>query len=79
MPIQKKLTRQEMLESIADNHGIDLDDPESYEDIVFDSVQPCCCKYCGYVGEAEPDCVSGYCEECDSPTCVSFSVLLGII
>lgn len=46
-----------------------------------DSVVPgICCKLdCDYTTEVEPDCRSGYCEECGTQTVKSALILAGII
>ena len=42
---------------------------------------PCICTNpgCTYTAELEPDCTSGYCENCKTQTVKSFYVMLGII
>ena len=54
-----------------------LQDP----DVMFDSVSPGICMNpdCDYSTEVEPDCTSGYCEECGTQTVQSMHILLGVI
>jgi hypothetical protein len=51
------------------------------EDRGQDSIVPGICinPDCDYTIEVEPDCSSGYCEECDSQTVRSILILLGVI
>ena len=48
---------------------------------VMDSVCPGICinEDCNYTSEVEPDCSSGWCEECDEGSVKSCLVLAGII
>lgn len=45
----------------------------------FDSVAVAACRNCDYTTEYEPDCTRGWCENCDTNTCVSCLVDAGII
>lgn len=69
-------------EQLAKDWGYDsLDDALQDSDLMFDSVSPGICKNpnCDYSTEVEPDCQSGYCEECSTQTVVSLHILLGVI
>lgn len=73
--IEKKLAQ------LCDIEGIDPDDMEQLEEYMEDSPNPGICRHskCDYTTEVEPDCATGYCESCNSPTVISLSLLLGII
>lgn len=49
------------------------------EDSITDSICPGICPYCGYTIEVEPDCETGWCEECEDGTVVSGLILAGVI
>lgn len=51
------------------------------EDFITDSVCPGICtnENCSYSIEVEPDCSSGYCEECDTQSVSSMMILMGVI
>lgn len=51
------------------------------QETIFDSVSLGICtnEDCSYTTEVEPDCDSGYCEECDTCTVASILILEGII
>jgi len=67
-------------EDCLDELGMTLDEflesPEAQ-----DSVMIGICKNpnCSYTTEVEPDCRTGYCEECQTQTVRSLLVLLGLI
>jgi hypothetical protein len=49
------------------------------EDAAFDSVVPGICMNCDYTTDVEPDCQSGFCEQCQTQTVQSVLIILGII
>jgi len=61
---------------------------EGYKDVfsmldatITDSINPGICtnEGCDYTVNVEPDCGHGYCEECETQTVQSASILAGII
>lgn len=54
---------------------------EMGEMAVVESVLPAICmnEDCDYVGYYEPDSTAGWCEECDTGTCKSGAILMGIM
>ena len=54
---------------------------ELMEEYITDSVCPGICMNpdCDYTTEVEPDCGSGYCEECGTQTVKSVMMLEGVI
>ena len=72
-------TPEGILKRLAEDEG--YDDPWAYlETVAYDSVQPGVCYKCESVNfSLEPDQRGGWCEECETPTCQSVSVLAGVI
>jgi hypothetical protein len=54
----------------------DLELAQAYH---LDSLVPAICRTCGYSTHYEPDQDAGWCEVCETGTCVSALVLMGII
>jgi hypothetical protein len=69
------------METLAQDWGLDLDENDTYRDLMFDGINPGICmnKDCNYSTDVEPDQDKGYCEECGTNTVKSASLLLGII
>lgn len=68
------------LQELTEIYG--FEDPLNFlEDYITDSICPGICENeeCDYTTEVEPDCTSGWCEECQSNTVVSGMILAGII
>jgi hypothetical protein len=67
------------LSILADQCGMEVE--ELLSEGIYDSVCMGICtnKGCDYSTEVEPDCDSGYCEECGTQTVKSACVLAGII
>ena len=67
------------LEKLAKIEGLSVD--KMLERATFDSVNPGICvnKDCDYTTDVEPDCDSGYCEECGTQTVKSALMLAGLI
>ena len=70
----------EKLELLAEIEGFS-DSMDLLEAFVTDSVCPGICmnEDCEYTTEVEPDCTSGYCENCCTQTVKSAMVLAGVI
>lgn len=68
------------LSDLMEIEGFD-DSLQFLEHCTSDSVVPGICMNpdCDYTTEVEPDCVSGYCEECNTQTVKSALILAGII
>lgn len=69
-------------EQLAQEWGYDsLDDVLQDTDLMFDSITPGICTNpdCDYTTEVEPDCSSGYCENCGTQTVKSLFILMGVI
>jgi len=67
------------LETLAEIEGLEV--MEMLEQATFDSVAPGICHNpdCEYTIGVEPDCVEGWCEECDDGTVQSCLILAGMI
>lgn len=65
------------LDDLADIEGMDVE--EMLEEATYDSVARGICMNCDYTTEVEPDCDSGWCEECETNTVKSCLVLAGLI
>ncbi len=67
------------LEMLMATEGMDLE--EMIEVYGHDSVVPGICMNpgCDYTTSVEPDCTTGECEECKTPTVKAFHQLLGVI
>ena len=65
------------LEELMNAEGYD-DFDEFCEDAICDSVNPGICmnKGCNYTTTVEPDCDTGYCEECNTYTVKSATELI---
>ena len=63
---------QEKIDTLCSLEGIDIDE------LMFDSVSPGICmnEDCDYTIEVEPDCSTGWCEECETQTVKSAVELL---
>lgn len=73
-----EFTQSELLQMLADEYaGGSVED--LYHQCATDSVVPGICPACGYMIEVEPDCSSGWCEECEDNFVVSVPVLAGVI
>lgn len=73
-------SRKEKIKTLVEIEGYDnLDD--LLDDCGHDSVVPGICvnNDCDYTTEVEPDCSSGYCEECDTQSVRSILILLNLI
>ena len=69
-------------EQLAQDWGYEsLDDALDDPDLMFDSISPGICMNpkCEYSTEVEPDCTSGYCEECGTQSVKSLHILMGVI
>jgi len=69
-------------EQLASEWGYNfLDEVLQDSDLMFDCISPGICMnhYCNYTTEVEPDCATGYCEECQTQTVHSIHILLGVI
>ena len=49
------------------------------EQATSNSVVPAICTNCGAIYEYEPDCIDGFCDECETNSVQSCLVLAGII
>lgn len=58
---------QAKMTELCDSEGLDMD---GMEELVCDSVSPGICmnKDCSYTTQVEPDCSTGWCEECETQT-----------
>lgn len=67
------------LQKLAEIEGLEVE--EILEAGTFDGVCAgiCCNPGCEYTTEVEPDCDSGYCEECETQTVKSALILAGMI
>ena len=67
------------LQDLCDETG--MTDMELAEEGTFDSVCQGICvnECCSYTCSVEPDCDSGYCEECGTNTVQSALILMGMI
>lgn len=67
-------------EQLAQDWGYE-DEFEAAEELITDSVCPGICMNpnCDYSTEVEPDCSSGYCEECDTQSVQSLFIIMGIM
>ena len=72
------IVRQSLLWQCADEYGYDTME-DMFAASVCDSLVPCICHKCGYTCEYEPDCIRGWCEECESNSVISVLVLAGMI
>lgn len=75
-----RITQQESkLQTLARIEGMEV--MEMLEQATFDSVAKGICmnKGCSYTTEVEPDCSTGYCEDCRSRTVKSCLIIEGII
>lgn len=72
-------SNQYKLDTLCELEG--LDEMEMLEQATFDSVALgiCANEGCDYTTTVEPDCATGYCEECETNTVKSCLVLAGII
>lgn len=76
-----------MAEPKAKRYGLaELVEAEGFQDslelaetFIHESIVPAICTKCGYTTEYEPDSTRGWCEGCESQSCVSALVLMGII
>lgn len=68
------------LTTLAEIEGYESDF-ELLEASITDSVVPGICtnKDCDYTTGVEPDCSTGYCEECETQTVASALILAGVI
>ena len=68
------------LDQLADIEGFD-DPMDMLEEATYDSVAAgiCTTKGCDYTTTVEPDCDSGYCENCSTQTVASCLSIAGII
>ena len=64
--------------TILDSEGYDNAE-DLCEDYLFEGLVPAVCTTCGYTTHYEPDSTAGWCEECDTGTCKSIFILLGLI
>lgn len=67
-------------EQLAKDWGYE-DEYEAAEELITDSVCPGICMNsdCDYSTEVEPDCSTGYCEECGTQSVQSLFILMGIM
>jgi len=68
------------LEILTEDWG--YDSPEDMvEDYMFDGTMPAICQntHCNYSTDMEPDQDQGWCENCETNTLHSASVMMGII
>ena len=67
------------LDDLAEIEGMTQE--EMFQEGTFDSVCKGICVNpgCSYTVEVEPDCSSGYCEECKTQTVKSALILAGMI
>ena len=74
------MSKQDKLQTLMDIEDFE-DSLDFLEHCQSDSVVPgiCCNRNCDYSTGVEPDCISGYCEECKTQTVKSALVLAGII
>ena len=68
------------IQEVCDQYGFD-DVMEMMEEYITDSVCPAICMNpdCDYTTDYEPDCQSGHCEVCGTPSCSSVMILMGVI
>jgi hypothetical protein len=67
-------------EQLAQDWGYE-DEYEAAEELITDSICPGICMNpdCDYSTEVEPDCSTGYCEECDTQSVQSLFIIMGIM
>ena len=82
------MKKSELNETIREMKKIDvlsqiegLSVEEMLENSLFDGTSPAICmnKKCDYTTEMEPDQDQGYCEDCQTNTVKSISILMGVI
>lgn len=66
------------LETLLEYEGYDIDSVFEDSSLLMDSVSPGICMNpdCDYTTEVEPDCRTGYCEECGTQSVKSLIELL---
>jgi len=71
--------RKQLLEKLRVSYGIETIDAMLGSAISDGSCPSICVKCKEFTADYEPDCVEGYCEECETNTVASCLILAGII
>lgn len=73
MEVLKVMNNYKLLEKLSEIEGMSIE--KMLESAVCDGVSPGICTECEETREVEPDCATGYCENCQRNTVVSALML----